>query len=313
MHPDAVAGNNGEAPSGSGAASCWCRPTAPAPGTARRHPGPGRQPELPPPGLHADVGRTTVHPDHRAGQRGRPSFSYLNKKLTKDQIEECLPIANYLAAPYGSDEYTARQLRRPEGVDYTTGDGRQPASSTTQGTKEAATTTFQFLAVAAGPWSRSPGLRPDITKESREWQADAVKYALQAAVLRHERHRAVPPGQRRPPASPVERHHQPTSVRPQADRGLHRPRPRTGSTGGQDLLDLYQRKSSTSTAPVSDRLREPAGGRRARGGTRAARSARSAGRGPGWRAAAARPDTAHHDRAGARCCSPSATRRCSAW
>ena len=36
---------------------------------------------------------------------GAGMFSYLNAKLTADQIKECLAIANYLAAPYGSAEW----------------------------------------------------------------------------------------------------------------------------------------------------------------------------------------------------------------
>ncbi len=32
-------------------------------------------------------------------------FSYLNKKLSAARIKECLAIANFLAAPYGSAEW----------------------------------------------------------------------------------------------------------------------------------------------------------------------------------------------------------------
>ena len=98
--------------------------------------------------------------------------SYLNKKLTKDQIDECLAIANYLAAPYGSKEYTLVKYG-VEGTHWTMEAGG-PAL-TTQGTKESAFDTYQFLA-----WSRNavsnPG-RDDISKDLHEWAVDAVKHA----------------------------------------------------------------------------------------------------------------------------------------
>jgi putative aldouronate transport system substrate-binding protein len=44
-------------------------------------------------------------------------YSFLNKSLTKPQITECLRIANYLAAPYGSYEYTVANFG-VQGVDW---------------------------------------------------------------------------------------------------------------------------------------------------------------------------------------------------
>jgi putative aldouronate transport system substrate-binding protein len=99
--------------------------------------------------------------------------SYLNKKLSKEQIEECLAIANYLAAPYGSKEYTLVKFG-VEGTHWTMQAGG-PAL-TTQGTKESAFDTYQFLA-----WSRSlvsnPG-RDDISKDFHAWGVDAVQHAF---------------------------------------------------------------------------------------------------------------------------------------
>ena len=55
----------------------------------------------------------TGTPRDRAGATAPSAFSYLNKSLTKSQIEECLRIANYLAAPFGSYEYTLVNFGAP--------------------------------------------------------------------------------------------------------------------------------------------------------------------------------------------------------
>jgi putative aldouronate transport system substrate-binding protein len=98
--------------------------------------------------------------------------SYLNKSLSKEQIEECLAIANYLAAPYGSKEYTLVKYG-VEGTHWTM-EGGGPAL-TSQGTKESAFDTYQFLA-----WSRNavtnPG-RDDISKDLHDWHVDAAEHA----------------------------------------------------------------------------------------------------------------------------------------
>lgn len=99
-------------------------------------------------------------------------MSYLNKELTPAQIEECLAIANYLAAPYGSFEYTLINYG-VAGEDWTREDGAP--TYTTQGTKQSNQTTYQFLASPRNIVT-NPG-REDITRAAHEWAAGAVKHA----------------------------------------------------------------------------------------------------------------------------------------
>jgi putative aldouronate transport system substrate-binding protein len=103
--------------------------------------------------------------------------SYLNKKLSGAQIEECLSIANYLAAPYGSAEYTLLNYG-VEGVHWTRKSGGHPAY-TTQGTKESNQTTFQFLCSYRNV-TTNPG-RDDITRAVHAWAANSVKHAYKPA------------------------------------------------------------------------------------------------------------------------------------
>ncbi|HTJ72519.1 MAG TPA: twin-arginine translocation signal domain-containing protein [Actinospica sp.] len=98
--------------------------------------------------------------------------SYLNKSLSKSQIEECLRIANYLAAPFGSYEYTLINYG-VEGTDWTTGKGGPTYTST--GQKEANEDTYQFLCSPQNAVS-NPGYS-DITTAYCAWSAEAVKYA----------------------------------------------------------------------------------------------------------------------------------------
>jgi ABC-type glycerol-3-phosphate transport system substrate-binding protein len=102
---------------------------------------------------------------------GASMFSYLNKKLSKTQIEECLRLANFIAAPFGSAEYTLVNYGKT-GVDHTmTPDGPQ---LTKTGQKEVATT-YQFLATAPSV-TTLPGY-PDQVKAYCAWQGNAAKYA----------------------------------------------------------------------------------------------------------------------------------------
>jgi putative aldouronate transport system substrate-binding protein len=98
--------------------------------------------------------------------------SYLNKSLSAAQIEECLRIANYLAAPFGSAEYTLINYG-VEGTDWTM--GKDGPTYTTTGQKEANEDTYQFLAAGQNVWN-NPGF-PGITQIACAWSADAVKYA----------------------------------------------------------------------------------------------------------------------------------------
>jgi len=100
-------------------------------------------------------------------------FSYLNKRLSDKQIQECLAIANFLAAPYGSKEYLLVNFGAA-GVDHTMSNGN--AILTERGQKEVATT-FQFL--ATGP--QATLVKNGFTQVARDyaaWQADAVKHAV---------------------------------------------------------------------------------------------------------------------------------------
>lgn len=103
---------------------------------------------------------------------GAGLFSYLSKGLTKNQIEECLRIANYLAAPYGSYEYTLVNFGVP-GVDWT------PSSTgpvyTTTGTKNANEDTYQFLATGPSVTTVQAGYT-DVARTYALWQQSAAKY-----------------------------------------------------------------------------------------------------------------------------------------
>jgi putative aldouronate transport system substrate-binding protein len=99
--------------------------------------------------------------------------SYLNKNLSASQIEECLRIANYLAAPFGSYEYTLINYG-VEGTDWTM--GKDGPVYTTTGEKESNEDTYQFLAAGPNVWN-NPGF-PEITRIACAWSADAVKHAV---------------------------------------------------------------------------------------------------------------------------------------
>ena len=99
-------------------------------------------------------------------------ISYLNKNLSAGQIEECLRIANYLAAPFGSYEYTLINYG-VEGTDWTMGSNGPTYTST--GQKEANETTYQFLSAPQNAVT-NPGF-PAVTQAMCSWSADAVKYA----------------------------------------------------------------------------------------------------------------------------------------
>ncbi|SMC92722.1 hypothetical protein [Lentzea albidocapillata] len=101
---------------------------------------------------------------------GASIMSYLNINLKPEQIEECLAIANYLAAPYGSAEFTMVNFG-VEGTHFTMVDGVPTA--TEAGKKEVQAQTFPFLAAPAAA-TNSPGV-PIVTKDYLAWQAANVK------------------------------------------------------------------------------------------------------------------------------------------
>jgi putative aldouronate transport system substrate-binding protein len=99
-------------------------------------------------------------------------ISYLNKSLKPDQIRECLRIADYLAAPFGSQEYTLVNFG-VEGTDWTMG-STGPAY-TAKGKAEANQQTYQFLASPRTAIS-NPSHNP-VTELYCAWLAQTVKDA----------------------------------------------------------------------------------------------------------------------------------------
>lgn len=98
-------------------------------------------------------------------------MSYLNAKLGKSQIEELLAVANYLAAPYGSAEYTMVNFG-VEGVHYTMADG--VPTYTDAGKKYVQAQTYPFLASPPAVVS-NPGAN-QVTQDYTAWQTANVKY-----------------------------------------------------------------------------------------------------------------------------------------
>jgi putative aldouronate transport system substrate-binding protein len=99
-------------------------------------------------------------------------YSFLNAKLSADQIKEALSVANYLASPYGSTEWLTVNFGK-EGVDYTMKDGNPQL--TERGSKEVATT-YQFLVTPLSPVSVTSGF-VQVAKDFSAWESDMVKYA----------------------------------------------------------------------------------------------------------------------------------------
>ncbi|MFC7265549.1 ABC transporter substrate-binding protein [Streptomyces lutosisoli] len=97
-------------------------------------------------------------------------MSYLNAKLKPSQIEELLEVANYLAAPYGSREYTMVKFG-VEGVHYTMKNGVPTA--TDAGKKYVQPTTYGFLVEPPAVISNQGA--DVVTKDYTAWQAANVK------------------------------------------------------------------------------------------------------------------------------------------
>jgi len=97
--------------------------------------------------------------------------SYFNKNLKPAQIKELLRVANYLAAPYGTYEYTMVNYGAPN-VDYTmTKDGPAPTAT---GTKDVVAVVPNLL-VSADNVISNPGY-PDITTAHAQFQQRNGKY-----------------------------------------------------------------------------------------------------------------------------------------
>lgn len=99
-------------------------------------------------------------------------ISYLNKNLKPAQIKELLAVADYLAAPFGSYEYTLVNFGI-QGVDWTM--GPTGPQYTDKGKAEANQQTYQFLASPRNLVS-NPG-HNQVTQDLCAWTAEAVGYA----------------------------------------------------------------------------------------------------------------------------------------
>jgi len=99
-------------------------------------------------------------------------ISYLSKSLSPSQVEECLRLANFLAAPFGTYEYTLLNYG-VEGVDWTM--GKDGPTYSNAGQKDANEQTYQFLCAPQLAVS-NPGYNY-ITQAYCAWSADTVKYA----------------------------------------------------------------------------------------------------------------------------------------
>jgi putative aldouronate transport system substrate-binding protein len=96
-------------------------------------------------------------------------MSYLNARLKPSQIKELLSIADYLAAPYGSTEYTMVNFG-VEGVHHNRVNG--VPTFTDEGKKDVQAQTFPFLASPSSVISNPGG--DLVTKDVAAWQAANV-------------------------------------------------------------------------------------------------------------------------------------------
>ncbi|MER5639154.1 Tat pathway signal sequence domain protein [Kitasatospora sp. NPDC002227] len=97
-------------------------------------------------------------------------ISYLNAALKPAQIEELLAVADYLAAPYGTAEYTLVNFG-VEGVHHHRVNG--VPTFTDEGKKDVQAQTYPFLCAPASVMS-NPGADV-VTKDCAAWQAANVK------------------------------------------------------------------------------------------------------------------------------------------
>ncbi len=100
-------------------------------------------------------------------------FSYLNSSLAKSQVEECLRIANFLAAPFGSYEYTLINY----GVKTTDWTPSANGPVLTSAGLKNVTNTFSFLATPLNVQNVQQGF-VDVVRANSAWQQEAGKYAV---------------------------------------------------------------------------------------------------------------------------------------
>ena len=222
---------------------------------------------------------------------GTEWFSYLNKNLSKGQIEEMLRIANYLAAPFGSYEYTLVTFGAPA-TDYTMTHRRPGADRD----REQAGGADLLVPRLAQPGAQQPGLRRDHPVPG-DLRAAQRQVRLQAAVLRHEHLAASQPEQRdgRTHVHGQHREHHPGGgPRPEHDRRLPVGGQGVAAQRRQRAAQVLRRLSAPSTATRSrarmsattTRPERPGPGGQAPGTARP-RPARRAGRSRGGSSCAA--------------------------
>jgi putative aldouronate transport system substrate-binding protein len=91
-------------------------------------------------------------------------FTFVNKKASKQVVQDFLALANYCASPYGTKEYMLT-VYGVEGVDYTVKDG--VPTKTTRGVNEV-NGAFDYTGDPAA-YIAHPDL-PEIAKQQVEWQ-----------------------------------------------------------------------------------------------------------------------------------------------
>lgn len=111
--------------------------------------------------FHHDGGKPVLWQDDPAG-----IFTFLSKKLSKARIEEFLAIADYAAAPFGTEEFMLTNYGVKD-THYTIKDGAP--TYTPQGVEEAQPSTFLFL--ASPPTSIAYPDQPQLAKDYAAWMA----------------------------------------------------------------------------------------------------------------------------------------------
>ncbi|AXI80542.1 extracellular solute-binding protein [Peterkaempfera bronchialis] len=99
-------------------------------------------------------------------------FSFLNKKLPKDRIEECLAIADFCAAPFGTKEYLLVQYG-VEGVHYTR-DSKGTPTKTERGIKEVVSS-YEFIASPDKAIAYPD--HPEVVRDYCAWMARNAAFA----------------------------------------------------------------------------------------------------------------------------------------
>jgi putative aldouronate transport system substrate-binding protein len=129
----------------------------------------------------ADGGKPIVYADGT-----NVFYTFINKKLPKAKVEELLRIANYAAAPLGTEEYLLIYSGQ-EGVHFTRNAEGVPVPTDTA-KKEIG---FAFQGIATPPVAIVDTAYPDFTKAYHAWQTNAAQYAVTSPVA--GMHLDVPP------------------------------------------------------------------------------------------------------------------------